>query len=819
MADDLPPVSEVADDVTNALARHRRAVLVAPPGAGKTTYIPLHLLRSREPGQIGKILLLSPRRLAARAAADRMAKMLGEKPGQTVGYRVRLETRVSAQTRIEVVTEGILQRMIFDDPELTGIETIIFDEFHERSLDADFGLALALDVADALRDDLSILVMSATIDGAAVSKMLGEGIPVIHSEGRMFPVDIQYRPKPGSRRLEDEMASAVLDLVREERGSILAFLPGQAEIKRTAQTLESKLPAEIALHQLYGAAGIEAQSAAVAATGENERKIVLATSIAETSITIHGARHVVDSGLSREPRYDPETGITRLETVRASKASITQRAGRAGRTAPGTATRLWAAAANNALPDYAIPELQNADLSRLVLDCAAFGVGDPTTLRFPDALPERALAKARDLLQALDLLEPDGRPTAKGVEAQKLPFAIRDAAMVQAVERDTDPRVFRAALALLKSEQGLGGIGNDIAKRFRNLRADRSKRAGAVCKLAERIGGARPDWASSFFDAAEALLDGYTDRIAKRRDAGSGRYILANGLGAYLDADDPLASSEWLVVTDVTGSGPDKRILAAAALSDAQVLGHSAVEIIERTALSFDKASRSVRAREQKMLGAIRLSSQPTKVEPNEDVQRALTEGVRRHGLSILQMSKATIALRARLHWLHQNAPEIYPQFDEATLRDDVNDWLLPFLAGITSFDELEARSLDAALLARGGLQSTAQLNSIAPGKITVSNGSELPLNYPEDGGSPIICARPQMLYGTKQHPSILDGKVPVLIEMLSPAQRPIQRTSDLPGFWKGGWSDLRRDMRSQYPKHDWPEDPANAQPNRRRGK
>ena len=813
------PVLAVADDVAGALRTVGRAVVIAPPGAGKTTALPLHLLDNTIPADGQRMVLLEPRRLAARAAATRMAQLLGEPVGQTVGYRMRLDTRISAATRIEVVTEGVLQRMILDDPELTGIGLLIFDEYHERSLDADFGLALALDVADGLRPDLGILVMSATLDGSRVASLLGAKTPIIESTGRSHPVTISYRPGRPDSTMEDNVASAVQAALRADDGSILAFLPGRAEINRVANRLDGKMPDDVVLHRLHGGVSITEQAAIIAPAEAGLRKVVLATAIAETAITIDGVTTVIDCGVARQPVHDLQTGVTRLETVRVSKAQAEQRAGRAGRTAPGHAIRLWAQEATKALPDFATPEIASADVSRLYLDANAFGVTDLETLAFLDPPSGAQIDSARALLQRLGALAPSGGLTAKGRAMQALPLAVRDAAMVAAATDPTE-RALRILLALVLSDGSAAHNETDLDGRFSRSLTARSASGKAMRAMALRLAGLRPSdepftplagWA-----AAQALIDGHGDRLARRRGRMGQDYLLANGRGAYLAEDDPLANHEWLVVADLSGGATRQRILAAAAMSESDVLTLCADRIETVETVQFDPSTKGVRGTLRRCIGAITLSSTPITIKAGEATAQALADGIARHGWSILATDKNTEALRTRLHWLHAVAGEPWPQADPATLAATAADWLGPYLAVCRSLSDLSSDMVEAALLARSGLHDRTQLDAMTPSHVTVPTGSRIALRYRDDGGAPMLSVRVQELFGLNRHPTVANGKVRLVIELLSPAHRPIQTTSDLPAFWAGSWREVRAEMRGRYPRHEWPEDPANALPTRR---
>jgi ATP-dependent helicase HrpB len=818
---DLPrlPVTEALPALLAALEAGTRAVLVAPPGAGKTTLAPIALLDAPWRGD-GAILLLEPRRLAARAAARRMAALLGEEVGGTVGYAMRMENRTSARTRILVVTEGVLARMILDDPELPGMAAVLFDEFHERSLDGDFGLALALDVQGALRPDLRLLVMSATLDGARVARLLGDA-PVVESAGRAFPVEIRHEDRPADLRIEDAVARAIRAALATEPGSVLAFLPGQREIERTAERLEGAVPATVDVIPLYGAMEGKAQDAAIRPPAPGRRKVVLATSIAETSITIDGVRVVVDSGLSRQPRYEPATGLTRLETVRVSRASADQRAGRAGRTEPGVAIRLWHPGQTAALTPFSPPEILEADLSGLLLDCAAFGVSDPTTLAFLDPPPGPALAEARALLADLGAIDSGGRLTADGEAMRRLALPVRFAHMVaRAAAGGGESRA--AELAVLMTERGLGGASADLENRLTRFRAERGPRADAARALARRLAAtagsiARTSGASRLAAAVAAdppsvgalLVDAWPDRVARARGA-PGRYVLANGRGASLDETDPLARHEFLVVADLQGKAQNARIVSAAPVQEAEIRARLAHRIEATTRVHFDAERRSVRVREITRLGAITLSERALPPPRGEAADRAILDAVREHGLAILPWGKAATALRHRLAWLFAGLGAPWPDMSDAALTATLDDWLAPFLRGEASLSALPEPALLDGLLSRVPHDLQRRVAELAPTHFIAPSGSRVPIDY--EGEQPVLSIRVQELFGLDAHPAIAGGAVPLTLELLSPAHRPIQTTRDLPGFWRGSWADVRSDMRGRYPRHVWPQNPREAQ-------
>jgi ATP-dependent RNA helicase HrpB len=802
------PVHEALPALRTALTGSTRAVLAAPPGAGKTTLVPLDLLEAD--WCKGKIILIEPRRLAARAAARRMAAMLSEQAGETVGYRMRLDNRVSAKTRVEVVTEGVFTRMALDDPELTGISCVIFDEFHERALEADFGLALALDIQSGLREELRILVMSATLDVTRVAGLM-ETDAVVESAGRAFTVDIRHADRPGGERIEETMVRTIRRLHAEEEGSILAFLPGQGEILRVAEMLGKSLGAATAVFPLYGGLSGEEQDRAIRPPEPETRKVVLATPVAESSITIDGVTIVVDSGLVRQPVLEPETGITRLETVRASRASADQRAGRAGRTAPGIAVRLWHPGQTAALPAFAEPQILASDLSGLVLDCAAWRVGDPRELKFIDPPPEAAVAEARKLLAALGALDGNGHITDRGQVMRALPLPPRLAAMV-AEAREGGDGFTAAAIAVLLTEQGLGGRSTDLDARLTHFLRDRSPRAKAARSLAARMAGSRERTDAQGDMAGAHVAIAFPDRIARQR-GGRGRFVMANGRGCEIDETERLAGADYLVVADLTGRAARSRVMAAAELAGADleaILGRAE----ETEDYRFDAESGGVRARKSRRLGAIVLSEKPIEKPDPEKVQAALCEGLRQTGVAQLPFSKATEHLRERVDFLRRTAGDDWPDMSEATLSAEVDDWLGPFLTGVTNLRKIGADVLFEALKARIGYERMGEIDRLAPTHYEAPTGSTVPIRY--DGDEPVLAIRVQELFGERAHPAIVGGRVPLLLELLSPAHRPIQTTRDLPGFWRGSWADVRADMRGRYPRHEWPEHPEDAAPTRR---
>ncbi|MGN6549148.1 MAG: ATP-dependent helicase HrpB [Pararhizobium sp.] len=804
------PVRAVLPELGRALEGDGRAVLAAPPGAGKTTLVPLFLLDAPWRGD-GTIVLVEPRRLAARAAARRMAALLGEEAGGTVGYRMRLDSRAGGKTRILVVTEGVFTRMALDDPELAGVAAVLFDEFHERALDADFGLALALDIRSAFRPDLRLMVMSATLDTARVARLLG-GAPVIASEGRAFPVEIRYRERPAGEPVEAAVASAIVEAHRKETGSILAFLPGQREIERTFERLEGRFGPETVLAPLYGRLDARAQDRAIRPAPPGQRKIVLSTAVAETSITIDGVRIVIDGGLSRQPVHEPATGITRLETVRVSRASAEQRAGRAGRTEPGIAVRLWRQEQTAALPAFSPPEILSGDLTGLVLDCAAWGVSDPAALAFIDPPPAAALAEARTLLAALGALDAGGRLTERGRLMRSLALPARLAAVVVSAAERGDDVAAAARLAVLVGEPGLGGASLDLDDRLRRFAAEPGERAKAAralaARTARRAGGGTEGRQPGA--AGELLLEGFSDRIAMQR-GGRGRFVLANGRGAVLEETERLAGAPFLVVVDLTGRAAAQRVLAAAEIDRATLEERLAgrIETIEET--SFDTASRSVRARRRRRFGALVLEETALPTPSGEAAAAGLADGIRALGLEALPWSRQAAQLRDRLAFLHRTLGGDWPSVTDASLLAGLETWFTPFQSGVTRLDAVSSGSLVQGLTSLVPHALQRDLDRLAPTHFEVPTGSRIALRY--DEADPVLSVRVQELFGLPAHPAIAGGRFPLVVELLSPAHRPIQTTRDLPGFWTGSWREVRSEMRGRYPKHVWPEDPLSASP------
>jgi len=829
------PIDEALPALLAALEAGPNAVLVAPPGAGKTTRVPLALLDTAWRGD-GRIIVLEPRRLAARGAAERMAAARGERVGETIGLRARLAVKVSARTRVEVVTEGVFARMILDDPALDGVAAVLFDEFHERSLDADMGLALALDAQAAFREDLRILVMSATLDAARVATLLGDSTPIVASEGRMFPVETRHLGRDARERIEPQMANAVLRALAAETGSILAFLPGQGEIRRTAEVLAERLrdPA-VDIAPLYGALDQKAQDLAVRPAAPGRRKVVLATDIAQTSITIEGVRVVIDSGLARVPRYEPGAGVTRLETVRVSRAAADQRRGRAGRTEPGLCYRLWDEPQTLSLAPYDTPEIRAADLSGLVLDLAGWGVADPASLRWLDPPPAAAVAEAKTMLAAIGALDADGRITARGTRIRALPLPPRLARMV--IEAATlSPAAAREAadVAAILVERGLGGASVDLSQRLDQFHRDRSGRAADMRRLATgwaeqaKAGGPSGDPHA----LAGLLALAYPDRIAKARDASggpSGQFLLANGRAAQVDAADALARAPYCVVAEMTGTAAASRILAAALMDEAAFLAAAGDRVAAAEELTFDPQAMALRARRVRRLDAITIDARTMPVPATPEAARLLAEGAAAAGIHRLPWSRSSAQWRDRVLFLRRahdgdlrnggfhagGSDNPWPDVSDEGLARTAAEWLAPFILGASSAAQIGADRLAEALEAMLGWDLKRRLDRDAPTHFDAPTGSRVALDYAAEGG-PVLAIRVQELYGLTEHPALAGGRAPLTLSLLSPAHRPIQITRDLPGFWKGSWAGVRAEMKGRYPRHPWPEDPSAAPPTTR---
>jgi len=808
------PIDAVLGKLTSTLEETSNAVLVADPGAGKTTRVPLALLDAPWRGD-RRILVLEPRRLAARAAAQRMASELGEAVGERVGYRVRMDTRVGPKTRIEVITEGIFTRMILEDPELSGIAAVLFDEFHERSLDGDLGIALALDVQGALREDLRLLPMSATIDAASVSRLMGE-CEVIESKGRSFPVQTHYLGRRTQDRLEPQIAKAVRKALDDESGSFLVFLPGQAEIKRTADLLAGTLPQNCVLAPLYGALDGRAQDLAIRPAEPGTRKIVLATAIAQTSLTIEGVRVVIDSGLSRVPKYEPQTGLNRLETVRVSLATADQRRGRAGRTEPGVCYRLWDEAQTAALVAHETPEILATDLSALALDLASWGTLEPSQLAFLDPPPAGAWAEALSLLRSLGALDANQQLTSQGKALGRLPLSPRLAHMLNEGQREGAGRT-AAYLAALLSEPGLGGRDPDLREQLRQLRDASSKRAQASRSMAERWlamlnkseARGKDNGSIDLEDAGWLLALAYPDRIADARGP-RGRFRLSNGRGAALPEEHALAVAPFLVVADIQGRAANGRIMTCAPITKSEIEHHFGHDIVEEDRVRLEKEG-SISARRIRRFGAVELESRQISSPDPAAIEEAMVEELEKRGSARLPWSKEQLRLRGRIGYLCQNGQADLPDLSDEGLTRGLKDWLGPFLAGRRSLDDIDAACLGDALSNLLPHDVQVKLDRLAPTDFTAPTGTRAPIDYGAESG-PSISIRVQELFGQCVHPSVCGGKIPLTLELLSPAHRPIQVTRDLPGFWAGSWADVKAEMKGRYPKHPWPDDPLSAE-------
>ncbi len=829
------PIDDALPALLDALTTGRAAVVVASPGAGKTTRVPLALLDASWLGA-QRIVMLEPRRLAARAAAARMAHSLGERVGQTVGYRVRGDTKVGRDTRIEVVTEGILTRLLLDDPTLDGIGVVLFDEYHERSLVADTGLALALETQAAVREELRLVVMSATLDGAAVASLLGAA-PVIESRGRIFPVAVRYLEPRAQERVEAQASRAVRAALAESDGDLLVFLPGAGEIRRVEANLsDAALPPGVRVLPLHGTMSPADQDAAIAPSLPGVRKVVLATTIAETSLTIEGVRVVIDAGLVRVPRFSPRSGMTRLETVRVSKASAEQRRGRAGRVAPGQCWRLWAEHEQAGLLERLPPEIADADLAPFALDLAAAGVHDPLVLRWLDPPNPARFSLARTLLVQLGALDDAGRLTAHGRAMSALPL---------------HPRL--AHLLLIARDRGLGSLACDIAALLadRDILRARSTAAGpAEVDLRLRLealahGAGAAGLAAHGLDADHGALRrvrdeadqlrralgvgrasadtheagllvalAYPERVAKRRDGEAPRYVMRGGTGAVLAGPQGLAMSEWLAIAEVDGAAQDARIFLAAPLSLADVRSIAGSAITTEDDVRWDAGAGRVRARRIERLGAIVLGSHPREADDPALVARALTTYVSEHGLDALSWREGARDWQQRAAFARTLDPSI-PDVSDAALLSALEEWLLPALGERARPDALVTFDMSAAIVTRLGWQGRARVDQLAPSHLTVPTGSRVRVDY-ADPAAPGMAVRVQELFGLATTPTVAEGRVRVVITLLSPAHRPVQVTRDLGAFWQSSYAEVRKELRGRYPRHPWPDDPLRAEPTTR---
>ena len=794
------PIDDVLDEISLHLKGESRLVLAAPPGAGKTTKVPLHLLNSDWAAN-GKIILVEPRRIAARRAAERMASMLGENVGGTVGLRSRLDTRVSKNTRIEVVTDGVLSNQLIRDPDLPGVSAILFDEFHERGLESDLGLTLALESQSVLREDLRLLVMSATLDTGAVCGFLD--CALIESEGRAYPVETRYVGKTRDR-IEDQIAKAVRTALANETGSLLIFLPGAGEINRTAERLKD-LPADIHVCPLYGALSPQAQDEAIRPAPKGNRKVVLATDIAESSLTIEGVRVVIDAGLARVPVFRPGMSGSRLETRRATRANIDQRRGRAGRTEPGVCYRLWHEEENRGLPASPEPEILATDLTSLILRLAAWGNSDPGELSWLTPPPSGHVKGAMSELKALGFLHEAGALTTTGKAASRLPMTPRLAKLITGA-RDDKERYTGAEIAAILSEPGLGGKSEDLSLNVSNFRSDRSARAKSLTSQVQRWSGAKTGL--SPHDISVFLLHVWPDRLVRKRGNDPFRYQGISGDGYKLPENSGFTGETWLILAEAGGmTGSDQIIRKAVAIDEKLVL--AACPPTRKTRADIDFSTGQVRAREVNSIGAIELSERPIQKPGNAAIADAVLAHLRENGFAGLAGEETLNAFLAR-HKLMAGTTDAEPLSAE-TLIDRFEDWLRPSIEA-NGISALNGRPLIHAVQSLLEWSELSRLKELAPEKWTAPSGRSFAVQYLGEQ-APLISARVQDLYGLKTHPTVCDGRVPVTLSLLSPAQRPVAITKDLPGFWSGGYADMRKDMKGRYPKHDWPEDPANASP------
>ncbi|MFH7319453.1 ATP-dependent helicase HrpB [Desulfurivibrio sp. D14AmB] len=841
------PIHQVIPELRSRLITGSAVILTAPPGSGKTTVTPIALLN--EPWLAGStILMLQPRRLAARLAATFMARQLGEEVGRTVGYRVRFDSRVSAATRVEVVTEGVFTRRLQNDPELRGVGLVIFDEFHERSLQADLGLTLCLDVMTALREDLKILVMSATLDTAALSALLDRA-PVVRAAGVQHPVEVAYRPvsqRAGgatlvscqAREIAGHTATAVGQVLAEQPGDLLAFLPGTAEIRHCQQLLAQRLAAAAAvIHPLYGDLSLSAQTAAVQPDPGGRRRVILATSIAETSITIEGVHCVVDSGWQRRPRFDPNSGLNRLVTQRISQASATQRAGRAGRLGPGYCLRLWSPHEDRGLRPFDPPEILSADLSPLLLELACWGITDPAALRWPNPPPPANLNQATELLQALGLLDSQGMVTELGRRSQELPVHPRLGLML--LQAPAGLRGLACDLAALLGERDISKGRErsvDIEERLQLLTLLRRDGAAAVraraadpeaCRRVLRVGRqlreqlAAPDPAPKDQPvwpgvAGELLAVAFPDRIGQRRPGRRGQYKLSSGRGAALAGHDPLAAQDYLVVPELDAGRSEGRIFLAAALGEDQLRSIFAHRLRQREEVFWDRQAGTVRARRQLTLAELVLEEAHL-IDPDpEQVTQTLLAAIREQGPELLPWNDQARELQARIAAVGCWQPEAgWPEVDDNYLHGHPEQWLTPWLEGISGSDRLRRLNLAEILAARLSWSQRDYLAREVPTHLTVPSGSRRKLSY-RPGEPPVLAVRLQELFGLADTPRIIENRVPVLLHLLSPAGRPVQITSDLRGFWENAYQEVKKELKGRYPKHHWPEDPWQAQPTAR---
>ena len=825
------PVNEIFEELDQALTGHSAAVLQAPPGAGKSTAVPLFLKDARWL-QDRKIVMLAPRRLAARAAAQRMAHMLGEDIGQTVGYRVRMDTRVGPDTRIEVVTEGVLTRMLNSDPALDGVGLAIFDEFHERSLDADLGLALCLDMQGVLNADLKLLVMSATMAPGPVASLLDDA-PVLETRGRIFPIETCYVGKHSPSADIKMITDSVLAAVSEEEGSILVFLPGAAEIRKVARQLgKARLDPSIQVMPLLGSLSRREQDLAISPAARGRRKIVLATSIAETSLTIEGIGVVVDSGLQRLPRFDVRSGMSKLVTMPVSKASADQRRGRAGRLGPGVCLRLWSEAVNATLVPDRRPEILETDLCDLVLRLAAWGIREPNDLKWLDPPPEGAYASARELLRTLNAIDAHGAITPHGRKMAVLPVHPRLAHMVVMAESIGQRAAACDLAALLSDRDPLrfdpGTEDVDMQLRYDVIRAHREGRSFAMAGLRVRESACRhiikvadhlirqkgrirsqalQQDQQMDVNLGRLLAWAFPDRIAQKRAGARGRYLMAGGQGGRLNASDPMAAADYIVAVEADGQRRDGRIYRAAIYDQKLLERQFADQMEHKRSVYWEDRSQSVAARLELCFGALRVKARPIR-QPDEDlVMAAMIDGIAQNGAAVLPWNKVLRGWQARICFLHHllGSREGWPDLSDHGLMTDL-EWIMPYISGVSSLRELAKIDLRGALLNRLSYEQHQQLDILAPSHWVVPSGSRIPIDY--TGKVPVLAVRLQEMFGLQETPAVAGGRQVLLIHLLSPAGRPVQVTQDLAGFWHGSYHDVKKELKGRYPKHYWPDDP-----------
>lgn len=816
------PVKSVLPQVAEALRKHGSAVLSAAPGAGKTTLVPPYLLEHVCPPE-KKIILLEPRRLAARASARRIARLMGEQVGGKVGYRTRFDSKVSSGTRIEVLTEGILTRLIQDDPELSGIDTVIFDEFHERSIHADLALALCLDIRSALRDDLNILIMSATIDTARVSALLGSA-PVIDSPGKVYPVKTVHLKRRDPRApIERDAVSAVRAAFQNDPGDLLVFLPGEAEIRRAGALLaDSPLP-DAAVCPLYGNLPQAEQDSALDPDPQGRRKIILSTSIAETSLTIENVRIVVDCGLMRVPKFSPRNGMNRLETVRVSKASADQRRGRAGRTAPGACYRLWTPDEELRLPEFNTPEILESDLVPLVLELGNWGLHPDqfSTLRWMDEPPASRVAQAAELLRSIGAFDRQNAVTPHGKAILALPMHPRLAHAVLKSKPFGWGYTACCIAALLGERDILRNADSDLRLRLSALEGKRSCDAGALHRLKDAVtqcafsAGVRERKIEP--DAAGIIVSfAYPDRIGHSRVPQSGEYALSNGTGAHLRKEDPMCMNEFIAAASVEGEGSRQIIFTAAPLSFEEIMEYSPELVTEEFSVHWNADRKAVEAEKQTRVGAMTVSAKNAlNTVPRDRILAAFLAGIREEGISVLPFEKSSANLRERVLFLRRFYPDDFPDLSDEGLLNSLEQWLGPFADGFTQLSQLKRIDLHTALETLLTHRQRTELARLAPERIEVPSGSRIRVDYSSPDGVPFVAVKLQELFGMLETPRVAGGRVPVTIQMLSPAMRPVQTTSDLKHFWAESYFLVRKDLRGRYPRHDWPENPLEAQAHR----